>query len=120
MESLKKHFVLVHGVCFGAWCWYKVITLLKSAGHRVTAFELGSSGINPKKLNELYFVSDYVQPLLDFMASLPQEEKVILVGHSYGGMGISLAIEKVPNKISAAIFVAVIHAKSRSSAGNFS
>ncbi|GAY32026.1 hypothetical protein CUMW_273150 [Citrus unshiu] len=29
----RKHFVLVHGACLGAWCWYKVLTLLKLAGH---------------------------------------------------------------------------------------
>ncbi|XVF59500.1 hypothetical protein PTKIN_Ptkin07bG0280700 [Pterospermum kingtungense] len=105
MGNLKKHFVLVHGICFGAWCWYKVMTLLKSAGHRVTALDLGASGVNPKKLNEISSISDYGQPLMDFMASLPEEEKVVLVGHSYGGMGISLAMEKFPNKISVAVFV---------------
>jgi hypothetical protein len=23
----RHHFVLVHGLCHGAWCWYKVATL---------------------------------------------------------------------------------------------
>jgi hypothetical protein len=31
--------VLVHGLCHGAWCWYKAATALESAGHRVTALE---------------------------------------------------------------------------------
>ncbi|KAG5614738.1 hypothetical protein H5410_014562 [Solanum commersonii] len=25
----KNHFVLVHGACHGAWCWYKVVTILR-------------------------------------------------------------------------------------------
>ncbi|WRX11121.1 Alpha/beta hydrolase fold-1 - like 10 [Theobroma cacao] len=105
MENSEKHFVLAHAICPGAWCWYKVIALLKSAGNRVTALDLGANGVNPGMLNELSSILDYVQPLMDFMASLPQEEKVILVGHRYGGMAISLAMEKFPKKISVAVYV---------------
>ncbi|KAH7566516.1 hypothetical protein ACOSP7_023039 [Xanthoceras sorbifolium] len=107
MENHEKHFVLVHGACHGAWCWYKVLTMLKSAGHhhRVTAIDLGASGVNPKRLDEVASVSDYVQPLMEFMASLSHEEKVVLVGHSYGGLCISLAMEKFPEKVLVSVFV---------------
>ncbi|KAJ4714963.1 Salicylic acid-binding protein 2 [Melia azedarach] len=105
MEKGKKHFVLVHGACHGAWCWYKVLALLKVAGHRVTALDLGASGLNTKRLDEIASISDYVQPLMDFMSSLSPDEKVILVGHSYGGICISLAMENFPEKILVAVFV---------------
>ncbi|CAL5400140.1 unnamed protein product [Camellia sinensis] len=41
------------------------------------------------------------------MASLPDrdDEKVVLVGHSYGGLGISLAMERFPEKISVGVFI---------------
>ncbi|GKE74188.1 salicylic acid-binding protein 2-like protein [Tanacetum coccineum] len=39
------------------------------------------------------------------MATLLPEEKVVLVGHSFGGMSISLAMEKFPEKISLAVFL---------------
>uniref|UniRef100_A0A7N2R6Y3 AB hydrolase-1 domain-containing protein n=1 Tax=Quercus lobata TaxID=97700 RepID=A0A7N2R6Y3_QUELO len=100
-----KHFVLVHGVCHGSWCWYRLIALLKQAGHRVTALDLGACGINPKQLNEITSVWDYVHPLMEFMASLPQGESVILVGHSYAGLCISLAMESFPEKVSLGVFV---------------
>ncbi|KAH0688981.1 hypothetical protein KY289_016339 [Solanum tuberosum] len=61
----KNHFVLVHGACHGAWCWYKVVTILRSEGHK----------------------------------------RVVLVGHSLGGINISLAMEKFPHKIAVAVFV---------------
>ncbi|KAJ0097114.1 hypothetical protein Patl1_28781 [Pistacia atlantica] len=77
MEAVQ-HFVLVHGACHGA-C--------------------------PKRLDEIVSISDYVQPLMEFIDSLNQEEKVILVGHSYGGISISLAMEKFPEKILVAVFV---------------
>ncbi|KAK8710872.1 hypothetical protein V6N13_146181 [Hibiscus sabdariffa] len=99
------HFVLIHGICHGAWCWYKVLPVLKSAGHRVTPLDLGACGINPKQITELDSVSDYAQPLMDFMDSLPRDEKVILVGHSFGGVSISLAMESFPTKVLAAVYV---------------
>lgn len=99
-----SHFVLVHGSCHGAWCWYKLIKLLKSPGHRVTAVDLAASGINLEKVEDLNIQSDYLQPLMDFMAGLPAEEKVILVGHSMGGVAVSVAMEKFPNKIAVAVF----------------
>ena len=103
----NQHFVLVHGSCHGAWCWYKLVSLLKKAGHRVTALDLGASGIDPKRLDEIVSVSDYVQPLMDFLASLSgPDEKVILVGHSYAGLCISLAMERFPKKVSVAVFIA--------------
>lgn len=106
MESVKKHFILVHGFCHGAWCWYKLVALLKLAGHHVTALDLTASGINPKQLNEVYSISDYVHPLMEFLASnIPEDEKVILVGHSYAGLCISLAMESFPQKILVAVFV---------------
>ncbi|KAI3844315.1 hypothetical protein MKW92_021070 [Papaver armeniacum] len=110
--STKKHFVLVHGACQGAWCWYKLTPLLKSAGHRVTVLDMAASGINPKQVNGLHSFSDYVQPLMEFMEysvpsslSIKQEEKVILVGHSLGGLVISKAMETFPEKIFVAVFL---------------
>ncbi|KAI9198850.1 hypothetical protein LWI28_023062 [Acer negundo] len=98
------HFVLVHGACHGAWCWYKVATLLKTAGHRVTALDMAASGTHPSQLHDIPSMSDYFKPLMEFMASLPPEERVILVGHSMGGYCISAAMESFPHKVSVAVF----------------
>ncbi|KAK7286958.1 hypothetical protein RJT34_22335 [Clitoria ternatea] len=99
------HFVLIHGGSHGAWCWYKVATSLKSAGHNVTTQDLGASGINPKQVQDIHSISEYYEPLIKFMDSLPSEEKVTLVGHSLGGISMSVAMERFPEKISLAIFV---------------
>ncbi|XP_021887275.1 salicylic acid-binding protein 2-like [Carica papaya] len=108
MEKKEIHFVLVHGACHGAWCWYKVASLLKEAGYKVTALDMAGSGVHPKQLDEIHTISDYVEPLMEFMASILPEEKVVLVGHSMGGICISAAIEKFPHKISVAVFVTAI------------
>ncbi|KAB2635762.1 esterase PIR7B-like [Pyrus ussuriensis x Pyrus communis] len=99
----KQHFVLVHGSCFGAWSWYKLVTLIRSSGHNVTALDLAASGVDPRQAKDLRSISDYLKPLKDFMEAV--DGKVILVGHSLGGLAISQAMERFPNKISVAIFV---------------
>ncbi|CAL9108396.1 unnamed protein product [Musa textilis] len=107
-ESGKKHFVLVHGICQGAWCWYKLVTLLRSAGHCVTAVDLGAAGVDPQRLDELRSMDDYARPLFHAIASLPPHQKPVLVGHSFGGASVSLAMEKFPDKISVAVFVTAV------------
>ncbi|KAF2295144.1 hypothetical protein GH714_031692 [Hevea brasiliensis] len=104
MEERQRHFVLVHGACHGAWCWYKVATLLKSAGHKVTALDMAASGVHPKQADDIHSFSEYMEPLMEFMMSLLPEERVILVGHSMGGFSISAAMERFPEKISAGVF----------------
>ncbi|WCJ31053.1 methyl esterase 1 [Euphorbia peplus] len=105
-DTPQRHFVLIHGACHGAWCWYKISPLLKSSGHQVSALDMAAQGVNLKKLEDIRSYSDYFEPLFEFMANLPEEERVILVAHSASGNGISIAMEKFPEKISAAVFVA--------------
>ncbi|KAL5705048.1 hypothetical protein ACHQM5_023397 [Ranunculus cassubicifolius] len=105
MEKAKTHFILVHGGCHGAWCWYKLATLLSSSGHTVSTPDMAAAGTNLKPLNELQSISEYSQPLMDCLASLPSNEKVILVAHSFGGASVSLAMERFPEKISVAVFL---------------
>ncbi|CAN1829348.1 Methyl jasmonate esterase 1 [Linum perenne] len=102
----SRHFVLLHGACNGAWIWYKVSALLKEAGHKVTAIDLASSGINPKKWEEVKSFVEYSEPLLKFMESLPSDgEKVVIVAHSLGGYSASIAMERFPEKVSLGVFV---------------
>ncbi|CAN1184822.1 Salicylic acid-binding protein 2 [Linum perenne] len=101
------HFVLVHGACHGAWCWFKLKPLLETAGHRVTVFDLAASGIDTKSIHQVPTLRQYTQPLLDFLSAIDEksEDSVILVGHSLGGLNLALAMECFPNKISAAVFL---------------
>ncbi|KAE7999819.1 hypothetical protein FH972_004214 [Carpinus fangiana] len=107
MEASREqtHFVLVHGACHGAWCWHKLKPRLESAGHLVTALDLAASGINMKAIRDVHTLHDYTQPLLDLLASLPPNQKVVLVGHSLGGLNLALATDKYPEKVAVGVFV---------------
>ncbi|XAR51652.1 hypothetical protein NMG60_11006333 [Bertholletia excelsa] len=101
-----SHFVLVHGGGFGAWCWYKTIALLEEGGYRVTAIDLTGSGIHSFDTNSITSLSQYVKPLTALLEKLADGEKVVLVGHDFGGTCISYAMELFPHKVSKAIFIA--------------
>lgn len=73
--AASRHFVFVHGACLGGWCWYKMKTLLEGAGHKVTCIDLAGAGINLCDPNKIPFFAEYNQPLSDFFASLPDNEK---------------------------------------------
>lgn len=104
-QQQRHHFVLVHGLCHGAWCWYKVATVLQSAGHRVTALDLVACGASAVRAEEVRSFEEFSRPLLDAVANVPPGEKVVLVGHSFGGHNISLAMERYPDKVAVAVFV---------------
>lgn len=103
-----KHFVFVDAACFGEWPWFKVRIPLKAAGHLITTIDLGTTALNAKNFNDIYPLSDFIEPLVNFLASLKAGDKVILVGHSYGGISIALAMEKFPQLVSVGVFVSAL------------
>ncbi|KAM0857807.1 hypothetical protein ACQ4PT_048234 [Festuca glaucescens] len=106
LENLEtKKVVLVHGEGFGAWCWYKTISLLEEAGLDPVALDLAGSGIDHTDANSIATLEEYSKPLIDYLSKLPENEKVVLVGHSCGGASVSYALECCPEKISKAVFL---------------
>ncbi|KAI3824099.1 hypothetical protein L1987_05548 [Smallanthus sonchifolius] len=115
-ELETSHIVLVHGGGFGAWCWYKTIALLQECKFKVTAIDSSGSGIDLVDANAIESLSRYAKPLTDFLKQLADGEKVILVGHDFGGACISYAMELFPTKVAKAIFIAASMLKTGQSA----
>uniref|UniRef100_A0ACD5Z0Q2 Uncharacterized protein n=1 Tax=Avena sativa TaxID=4498 RepID=A0ACD5Z0Q2_AVESA len=102
--ATSKRIILVHGTGHGGWCWYKVATLLRAAGHRVDAPDLVASGADARTLRDAPTFEDYSRPLLDALRG-HDDDRAVLVGHSFGGMSVALAAEELPEKVAAAVFV---------------
>ncbi|MED6124527.1 hypothetical protein PIB30_059729, partial [Stylosanthes scabra] len=60
------------------------------------------------KIEDVDTLYEYSQPLLEVLESLPPNEKVVLVGHSLGGLNIALAIEKFAAKVQVGVFVTAV------------
>lgn len=100
-----SHFVFVHGAMHGAWCWYKIRTHLEAQGYKVSCLDLASAGIDRSDPDTIFELEEYDKPLIEFMLKLPENEKVIVVGHSAGGLSVTHLIQEFGNKIHLAIYV---------------
>jgi len=96
-------FVLVHGAWHGAWCWQRVAQLLEARGHRVDAIDLPGHGEDrtPVAGMTLEAYAERVRRAVEAAG-----ERVVLVGHSMGGMSVTQAAEHVPDRIAALVYVA--------------
>lgn len=101
----RRGLCFVHGVCHGAWCWYKIIPHLEAAGHSVVAVDLAASGISTVKVEEIQSLEDYSKPLLEVLSSIDDDEQVIIVAHSMGGIPAALAADISPSKIACIVFM---------------
>jgi len=95
-------FVLVHGAWHGAWCWNKVVPGLEAAGHHVITPELPGSGEDTTPASEVT-LDAYASRLVEVLDQ--QDEKVIMVGHSMGGLAISAAAELRPDKVGGLVYL---------------
>lgn len=97
-EPPPKSYVLLHGAWHGGWCWKRVEQPLRATGHRVyTPTQTGvgeRSHLLSKDITLDIFVNDLVNVL-----EWEDLSDVILVGHSFGGIGITGAVDRVPSRI---------------------
>lgn len=77
LENIEtRKFVLVHGEGFGAWCWYKTISLIEEVGLTAVALDLTGSGIDNTDIRSITTMANYAKPLIDYLQGLPDDEKV--------------------------------------------
>jgi pimeloyl-ACP methyl ester carboxylesterase len=93
-----KTFVLLHGAWHGAWCWRDVASGLRAAGHRVFTPTQTGSGERAHLLTRHISLDRYVRDVVDLLEAEDLME-VVLVGHSFGGISISGAADRVPHRI---------------------
>lgn len=126
-HSGKPSIVLVHGAWHGAWAWNDVVPLLLAAGHPTYAVELPGAGTKttypvslwsdpfdaaaygaePTAIKDLTQQerTDYTIQAVKAAAAASGNGKVVLIGHSLGGLTIMPVAEAVPELIQDLIFL---------------
>jgi pimeloyl-ACP methyl ester carboxylesterase len=93
-------------LCHGSWhqpsTWERVVDRLTDAGHTATAVAYPGDAGDPTPAS-LITQQSYVGAVLKAIDAAP--EPVVLVGHSMGGMVISLASDQRPGKTAAAVYL---------------
>lgn len=87
-------FVLVHGAFTGGWYWARVRALLQAAGHQVFTPSLTGAGDRAHLLSRTITLETHIQDILQLLA-VEDLHEVVLVGHSYGGMPITGAADRL-------------------------
>ena len=97
-DSVHPPFVLVHGGRHGGWCWRPVTVLLRAAGHEVYTPTLTGLGERSHLLSRQIGLATHIQ---DLVAVFEYEDihDAVLVGHSYGGMVVSGAMEQIADRV---------------------
>jgi pimeloyl-ACP methyl ester carboxylesterase len=88
---IQPTIVLVHGAWHGSWCWQRVVPLIERKGFAAMAVQLPSIGADPASGANLSGDASAVKA-----AIARAEGPIVLCGHSYGGMVISLAAADEP------------------------
>ncbi|MFD5469741.1 alpha/beta fold hydrolase [Streptomyces sp. NPDC127105] len=95
------HFVLVAGAWLGAWAWDEVLPGLREAGHDVHALSL--SGLAEKK-DLPAGQQTHVQDIVGHVERRDLRD-VVLVGHSYSGIPVGQAAERIGGRLRRVVFV---------------
>jgi pimeloyl-ACP methyl ester carboxylesterase len=97
-QNAGQTFVLVHGAWHGGWCWSRVADKLRAAGHQV--FTPTQTGLGERKhlLSKDITLDTFTR---DVANAIEAEEltKIVLVGHSFGGLAISGVADAMPERI---------------------
>lgn len=91
--------MLVHGAWHDGSCWAPVVADLSARGHDVVAVDLPSD--RPGATTD-----DYVDAVL---AAAGSDGRVVLVGHSLGGLTVPVAAQRLgPGRVAALVLVAAL------------
>jgi pimeloyl-ACP methyl ester carboxylesterase len=93
-------YVLVPGMWLGAWAWRSVASFLP--GH--TVYPLTLTGVADRRHLP---GADLETHALDVVALIEAEEltDVVLVGHSYGGFPVTVAADRIPDRLRHVVYV---------------
>jgi pimeloyl-ACP methyl ester carboxylesterase len=101
-------FVLVHGAWHGAWCWARVMPALRAAGHEVFAVTLTGVGERAHLLSREITLDTHVTDIANLVVC-EELSDVVLVGHSYGGLPMTGAADRLlarrPNTLKHLVYI---------------
>jgi len=103
-QAERSPFVLVHGAWMGGWCWRRVADRLTAKGRYVVAPTLSGVGERSHLASDAITLSTHVDDIVNEI-KWKDLNRLVLVGHSYGGMVITGVAERVRERIAAIVYL---------------
>jgi pimeloyl-ACP methyl ester carboxylesterase len=97
-------FVLVPGAMCGAWLWQRLVPLLGAAGHEAHPLSLTGLGDRSHLISSEIDLETHITDLVNLLFYEDLYD-AILVGHSYGGLVITGAADRVPERIRRLVYL---------------
>ncbi|WP_370964287.1 alpha/beta fold hydrolase [Amycolatopsis sp. cg9] len=97
-------YVLVPGMCHGGWCFADLTEQLRGHGHRVHPLTLTGLGERSHLLPGGVNLDTHIEDVTALLAA-ENIHDAVLVGHSYGGMVITGAADRAPERVSGLIYL---------------
>lgn len=91
---MNPSIVLVHGAWGGAWIWRRVLPLLRAEGHEVHAVTLTGVGERAHLRTPSIGLDTHVEDVVGLVVA-EELADLVLVGHSYGGLVITGAADRL-------------------------
>lgn len=104
MKKYKGVVVLVHGAGVGGWVYRDVATLLRAHGYQVHTPTFTGLGERVHLLRKDIPLQTHVDDIVNCIEYNGLKE-VILVGHSYGSAVVSVAVDRISEKIKKQIYL---------------
>ena len=99
-------YVLIPGMCHGAWCFDDLAATLRSEGHHVMALTLTGvaerAHVLPGGVNLNTHITDVLAAIESDTAA---GGDLVLVGHSYGGAVITGVADRIPERVDSLVFL---------------
>jgi pimeloyl-ACP methyl ester carboxylesterase len=87
-------YILVHGAWHGGWCWQRVAPFLRAQGHEVLTPSLSGMGEHAHMISPQITLETHVQDIAN-LCKRYEVKDAVLVGHSYGGVPITGAADRL-------------------------
>lgn len=116
--NANRSFVLVHGAWHGGWCWTRVASRLHAAGYRVFAPSLTGLGDRVHLADPSITLDTHIADIANLIDA-EELDRVILVGHSYGGTVITGVADRVGARLAQLVYLDAIVLKNGESWSNY-
>jgi pimeloyl-ACP methyl ester carboxylesterase len=97
-------YVLVGGGWLGGWCWQRVARRLRDEGHDAYPATLTGLGERVHLASPKVDLETHITDVVNLM-EFEDLHDVVLLGHSYGGLVVTGAADRVPERISELVYL---------------
>ena len=99
-----RTYVLVGGGWLGGWCWQRVARRLRNGGHDVYPATLSGLGERVHLASAEVDLETHITDVVNLI-EFEDLHDVVLLGHSYGGLVVTGAADRIPERISKLVYL---------------